>query len=483
MRWVVAFALAAAFALPSTAGAAELTLVGSWGGPGSGPGQFNLVTDVLVAPDLSVYTLENGNDRVQRFTPAGERTGGWGSTGTNPGQFQQPESFTVSPAGDISVADTFTSTIQRFDANGTLQLTWGTNGGNPGQIRNPEGIVAVGASTIYVGDRGNNQIDRYDVLTNATFVNSWGSAGSGPGQFARLLELAADPAGNVYAVDRDNGRIQEFAPDGTFIRSFGTDGTGAGQLSNPIDVAIDPQGNVWVADNANFKLAKYAPDGTPIADYDRAGGQSIRPDAVAVAPNGDVYMADIQGNNPQVRRLSDAPPPKLGVSVVVSLVKGKVLVKVPGSRKFVQLTSADNIPVGAVIDATKGTVRLTSAADSAGTTQTSEFYSGVFKVAQNAAAKGVTDLILTGGSFKRCRGAGRASASPTVRKLWGSGSGKFRTKGRFSAASIRGTTWLTADRCDGTLTTVTVGSVTVRDLVRKRNIVLKAPKSYLARAR
>ena len=485
VRWALAFALGGAVFCPPTAGAAELTALGSWGGAGTGPGQFNLVTDVLVAPDLSVYTLENGNDRVQRFTATGERTGGWGSSGTNPGQFQQPESFTVSSTGEISVADAFGDNIQRFDANGTLQLTWGTSGNGAGQIRNPEGIVAFGASTIYVGDRGNSQIDRYDVITNATFVNSWGSAGSAPGQFARLLELAVDAAGNVYAVDRDNGRIQEFAPDGSFIRSFGTNGTGPGQLSNPIDVAVDGQGNVWVADNANFKLVKFAPDGQPIADYNRAAGQAIRPDAVAVAPNGEVYIADIQGNNPQVRRLIPAPPPKLGASVVVSVVKGKVLVKLPGSRAFTALTSATNIPVGAVIDTREGTVQLTSAADRAGKTQTAEFYSGVLKVAQTAKAKGVTDLVLTGGSFARCKRArrGRASASPTVRKLWGSGDGKFRTKGRFSAASIRGTTWLTADRCDGTLTTVTAGSVTVRDLVRQRNIVLKAPKSYLARAR
>jgi hypothetical protein len=44
-------------------------------------------------------------------------------------------------------------------------------------------------------------------------------------------------------------------------------------------------------------------------------------------------------------------------------------------------------------------------------------------------------------------------------------------------------TWLTDDRCDGTLTRVTQGSVTIRDLVRKRNVVLSAPKSYVARAK
>ena len=41
--------------------------------------------------------------------------------------------------------------------------------------------------------------------------------------------------------------------------------------------------------------------------------------------------------------------------------------------------------------------------------------------------------------------------------------------------------WLTADRCDGTLVRVAKGSVTVRDLVKRKSRVVRARKSYLAR--
>ena len=41
---------------------------------------------------------------------------------------------------------------------------------------------------------------------------------------------------------------------------------------------------------------------------------------------------------------------------------------------------------------------------------------------------------------------------------------------------------MTTDRCDGTLTQVKRGKVTVRDLRRKRTITLTAGKSYLAKA-
>ena len=51
-----------------------------------------------------------------------------------------------------------------------------------------------------------------------------------------------------------------------------------------------------------------------------------------------------------------------------------------------------------------------------------------------------------------------------VRRLWGDGRGRFRTRGRYGAATVRGTKWLTLDRCDGTKVRVVRGKVAVRDL-------------------
>jgi hypothetical protein len=348
---------------------------------------------------------------------------------------------------------------------------------------------AFGASTYYVADRSNTQIDQYDVTSGSTFVRSWGSSGSGPGQFTRPQEVTVDSAGNVYVTDRDNGRVQEFTPDGTFIRQFGSSGTGPGQLSQPIDVAIDSQGNVWVADHTNFKLVKFAPDGRFLADYDHVGpgtARRVRPEAVSIAPNGDVYVADvgIDVPGPRVLRLSEAVPVE-GKTVVAATVQGKVLVKRPGTTKFVALSGAAGVPVGSTIDTTKGTVSLTAASDKSGGIDTGTFYTGVFKVLQKVAAKPITDLVLSGGSFARCPRAGKSSsaASKTVRQLWGNAGGKFRTKGRYSSATVRGTTWLTADRCDGTLSKVTLGSVSVFDQVRKKTVVVTAGHSYVAKPR
>ena len=71
-----------------------------------------------------------------------------------------------------------------------------------------------------------------------------------------------------------------------------------------------------------------------------------------------------------------------------------------------------------------------------------------------------------------------------VRRLWGRDSGgSFRTHGRHSQATVRGTRWVTVDRCDGTLTSVRQGAVSVRDFVRHRTVLVRAGHSYLARSR
>ena len=66
------------------------------------------------------------------------------------------------------------------------------------------------------------------------------------------------------------------------------------------------------------------------------------------------------------------------------------------------------------------------------------------------------------------------------RKLWGSGKGNFRTEGNNGSATVRGTIWLTEDRCDGTFFKVRRGVVTIRDFGADETFPLGKGKSYLA---
>jgi hypothetical protein len=98
--------------------------------------------------------------------------------------------------------------------------------------------------------------------------------------------------------------------------------------------------------------------------------------------------------------------------------------------------------------------------------------------------KVIVELRLQGGNFKVCPKRKTSSVSATgktpVRQVWGDGKGKFRTKGRYSSATVRGTNWLTSDRCAGTFTRVKKGVVEVRDFPKRRTLRLPAPRTYLA---
>ena len=60
--------------------------------------------------------------------------------------------------------------------------------------------------------------------------------------------------------------------------------------------------------------------------------------------------------------------------------------------------------------------------------------------------------------------------------------GNFRTRGRYSAATVRGTAWQIVERCDGTLTRVRRGVVVVTDFRAHKDVTVKAGHSYLAKA-
>jgi hypothetical protein len=176
----------------------------------------------------------------------------------------------------------------------------------------------------------------------------------------------------------------------------------------------------------------------------------------------------------------------LGESVNVDERSGAVKVKVPGSDDFVSLSKVASVPVGSLVDTRGGSVTLKSALPG-GDTQSAIFHGGLFEVRQPKEAKGLTELKLRGPGPSCAGGGARAAVTDKKKRkkhrraLWGrDNGGAFRTRGGNSVATVRGTAWYTEDRCDGTLTRVSQGSVSVRDLVNHRTVIVRAGRSYLA---
>jgi hypothetical protein len=180
------------------------------------------------------------------------------------------------------------------------------------------------------------------------------------------------------------------------------------------------------------------------------------------------------------------PPPRLGRTANVSPVRGSPQIRLPQTKSFVPLTAGRQIPFGTEIDTSNNRwrIRIETAKPGGGTqtrTQAGIFYAGRFILTQ--ARSGLTTQRLTE-RLSCSSGSGYGAAKrKRKRRLWGDAKGTFRTRGSFAAATVRGTVWLVEDRCDGTLTRVKRGTVTVRDLVRKRTVTVRAGRSYFARAR
>ena len=170
------------------------------------------------------------------------------------------------------------------------------------------------------------------------------------------------------------------------------------------------------------------------------------------------------------------PPPVSGQSVDVTPFLGTVLVN------GVPLVAGQQIPVGSIVDTRNGTVVLQSVAPD-GSLQQAQFAGAVFRITQ--APGGITVLTLVNEDFSVCtatHGVRKLAKKATiVASLWGNGEGKFETKGRYAAATVRGTIWHTLDLCTGTEVVVRRGTVAVQDLVTHKTILVTAPHFYLAK--
>jgi hypothetical protein len=143
------------------------------------------------------------------------------------------------------------------------------------------------------------------------------------------------------------------------------------------------------------------------------------------------------------------------------------------------------VPYGSKLDVTHGTLTLTTETGTA-TVSGKGVFAAFLLLRGTDSGKPIVEFRLTAGNFSVCKrklAVVSATKAPpkVVRQLWAKAKGKFRTRGRYASATVRGTIWLTADRCDGTLTRVTQGTVQVSDFILKKKFLVRAGSSHLAK--
>jgi hypothetical protein len=255
----------------------------------------------------------------------------------------------------------------------------------------------------------------------------------------------------------------------------------------PSSAPTTPPGQANQADPANTPPGQSAnkPGATPATPATPAADGSPATPATPATPAAKAEPTPVP----------PAADPVIGESMGVKPVGGTVQVRLPNSTGYVSLSAAGSVPSGAVVDARQGTVVLRTAVDAHGRTQAATIRGAIFEVRQSATGNGMTDLILREGPPKSCAATGSAAVARAAMAhglatksnngsggLWAQDRhGRFRTRGRNSVATVRGTRWVTRETCAGTLTRVMEGTVDVFDLRKHRTVRVRAGHTYLAR--
>jgi streptogramin lyase len=293
-------------------------------------------------------------------------------------------------------------------------------------------------------------------------------AATGVDATGATLNASANPQGSATSYHFDFGVTQDYgATWPSFDAPLGSDSS-AHALTQTVSGLAPATTYHYRVVAVSAAGAAYGPDQTFTTAAAPSGGTPLPPTDPGTGT----------GTNPGGTSLPPAGRPVLGRSVTVAPASGTVLVRLPGSDAYLPLTAGSTIPVGATVDAGAGRVRLANVNPSTGKVERGTFWGAAFKVTQRRSRRAYTELRLAG---KLSCPAGAKMRSSRRRRLWGHDHhGRYRTRGSRAVATVRGTEWLTEDTCAGTTVKVKRGAVSVRDLTRKRTVLVRAGHAYRA---
>jgi sugar lactone lactonase YvrE len=185
---------------------------------------------------------------ILKFDPEGRLLASFGA-----GLFLFPHNLTIDRAGNIWTTDEGNHAVRKFTPDGRLLMTMGDPGkagGPPSLLTSPTGVVVAPNGTIFVTEGHDNSptapVARVSKWTSdGTFIKSWGRTGTAPGEFSSPHVIAMDSRGRLFVGDRNNNRIQIFDQEGNFLDLWH-------QFGRPSGIVITPEDRIYVADSESF---------------------------------------------------------------------------------------------------------------------------------------------------------------------------------------------------------------------------------------
>lgn len=237
---------------------------------------------ITIAPDGTIYCVDEGDHVVRHFTADGEPLDVIGIPGA--------ESDT---GHDGSISDF-------YDRVGSI-----TRGGPP--FNRPTKLAIGPNGDLYVSDGyGNSRIHHFS--PSGELIRSWGEPGTGPGEFHVPHSVCVLEDGRVLVADRENERVQVFTADGEFVEQWA-------DMQRPSAIAVDPEGLIYVTELAwragerswvhgpldrarPARLCVLDGRGRILGRWSSEGegcdpGNLLAPHGMSVDSQGDIYVAEV----------------------------------------------------------------------------------------------------------------------------------------------------------------------------------------------
>ena len=220
---------------------------------------------------MRIYIPDRNNNRVSILDANGNQLGYIGNQNDWRYQFNSPSGVAIGPNGNIYVVDGDAHNVQIYDSARFFQSSIGVKwewGMDDAHFNRPSAIAVKDDLTVFVADANNARVQKCTRLsasatawTCSTFAGVSGDPYWDNDHYNSPSSVAWDNLnGRLYVSDEWQNRVMAYDGSGKLLATLADDwGTSNAQLKRPTGLAVDNVGNLYVADHDNHRVQKFIP--------------------------------------------------------------------------------------------------------------------------------------------------------------------------------------------------------------------------------